>query len=460
MMFGDDAKTWLRRSGYWIPSTPSKDKRKQEVSHVFLDGGKAFVPPDKRGFVEGPDAGSYGFLDAYTMDLVAGRPLHVVERTFGPKGSYRMFADFDIALPEVSGDPEAFLMSTVERALSALPRDSPMRSPFVVCTRRWRDDKIGAHIIWSDEVRVNDAIATRLRDRWVGGVPPMPPPLESREKELPPLEGAREGARDQALPPLDEIIDASVYRRNGLRMPWSLKRGGHPSAAYAPTHHGRFDEDGRLEIKRIGPISTFDPSAIKPWLERASICAREDGGVTVVVDEELSRSSSCTSKASEAFASKKRPRDAIEDDDDASSFSLDDASITVLCGILSPLGYLDDGGRDALGARCKRSISGSSLLISSGSRRCRLAKREHTSNHVYFVATSDGKLAQRCHSTCTDCAGRSETISEKHGLDPALFASSSKKRATRKPPASCVRPSATAASDAAARWLKRAGFER
>ena len=144
------------QSGFWIRSSD----RDTMPSHVMLSGGKARVPPEHRS-----DAGS-PFLAAVASEVVAGRPMHLVERTFAG-GTYRMFADFDVKADRAEG-AEAALEAMVRRALSPEGLPEALRTyPIVVCTRKWRDGKIGAHFTWGDALRVDDDRALALRDAWV-----------------------------------------------------------------------------------------------------------------------------------------------------------------------------------------------------------------------------------------------------------------------------------------------------
>ncbi|KAG1669795.1 hypothetical protein FOA52_001625 [Chlamydomonas sp. UWO 241] len=153
----------LRERGWWVAASKTAD---HTLTHVFLDGGSASVCTSAEA--------QAALAAAYVHDAARNVPLHVVERTIRG-GSYRMFADFDVALLADTGFPELHpvrdIKRIVEYAIDHLPPEL-RRGSIVVCLRESHASarlptKLGAHLIWSDELRVDDAIAARLRDAWV-----------------------------------------------------------------------------------------------------------------------------------------------------------------------------------------------------------------------------------------------------------------------------------------------------
>jgi hypothetical protein len=154
------------------------------------------------------------------------------------------------------------------------------------------------------------------------------------------------------LPAEGRWIDSSVYR-TGLRMLWSRK--GPASAAtdfYEPLHDG------------VAPSLE--------WLHTCSLWPKADAR-----------------DLTQEYEVVDVPRAPSHTD----TFGIED---------LLPLEY---------GACRLRNVSRSerSVVLSSTSKYCANVGREHRSNHVYFVATSDG-VFQRCHCACDDLRGRREGL--------------------------------------------------
>lgn len=376
---------WLKRRGLWV-SAAADSSSIRPVTHVFLDGGKASIvrPEDREAF-----------MAVYAKNVAAGRPMHAVERTVG--ASYRMFVDIDLPLP-----PEATpasccsrqqhrhtLIDVVRAALSSAPPELRV-GRVSVCTRSAHDQKTGAHLVWSDVARVDDRTAAALRDVWVDAL----------------LLAGDEFASFGSLVAIDwnSVIDASVYRRNGLRMPWSLKRGGSALAAYVPTHVATWDAGGVLSLRED------DERDVLARLRCASIDADASDSATsasAALVDACSRA-----PAGKTQANKKRPAKGRKSDPAAHGEQEDDRVIVVLtaddraaiAGALPATLYADC----EVGLRCRRnSERGGGITVSCTSRYCQAVGREHGSNHVFFdiVPPSPSerrvRIVQRCHK-CPD----------------------------------------------------------
>jgi hypothetical protein len=86
-------------------------------------------------------------------------------------------------------------------------------------------------------------------------------------------------------------------------------------------------------------------------------------------------------------------------------------------------------------------------VVPVNSRRCHIAGREHSANHVYLVLFMDGRVAQRCHSAA--CAGREHTLPQLHHTLASLL--QKKKTAASTAPL----PAKTRGAHGAAFWLAR-----
>ena len=377
---------WLIKSGHWIYSTD----RATVPSHVMLSGGKIAIPANMRSDPDSP------FLLSMARDIVENRPIHVVERTF-VRGTYRMFADLDIPREDPADAPE-FLMALLDRAIGALPEDLCV-FPIVICTRKWYDGKIGAHLVWSDELRVTDEHAMDLRNVWIDAL----------------------GEEDREF--WEKTIDDAVYHRNGLRMPWSLKKNGHPDAAYVPTHVVLEDASN---VERIDPhlthhVEARDVHEVAKWLSRASIHALEaDANASASASARKRKVVTAPPKSGLHRKSNNKDNAHLPDGD---SFMLSEEDALELIQVL-PKAY---GIREtsSIGARCKKIGGGKSILVSARSRVCAIAGREHSANHVFFDLKNDGTVFQRCHSS--KCEGKTvELKGIYHALSDDHFAEKDK----------------------------------
>ena len=386
---GTTMNAWLKQRGLWRSATDGGDKG--IVTHVFLNGGKASVER-----AEDREA----FLRVYASDVVAGRPLYAVERTVG--ASYRMFVDLD--LPTDRGD-HRMILEIVRVALSRAPAELRV-GEVSVCTRSAHEGKIGAHLVWSDLVRVDDERAMALRNAWVDALTLGEPTLDEQQQQ----QEQQQKQQQQKVVDWDKTLDASVYRRNGLRMPWSLKRGGSQLAAYVPTHVASW-RDSRLEIDRWeDDAHDLLEDDIYARLVRCSIAASDWDDARNSDPKKRKRSESCTgsssgkskaSKGSDNIELSSEEREAIRD--------------------ALPR---DLYGDCEVGLRCFRWTRGEStgLSVSSTSRHCQAEGRAHRSNHVFFELfkkKGTGKngivvVHQRCHKCAEACV-------ETRILDPSAM---------------------------------------
>jgi hypothetical protein len=82
---------WLKKRGYWVPySNIDNGGKKQPLTHVFLNGGKASVP----------DSARREFNEKYVDSLLSGHDQFAVERTVGDV--FKMFVDIDIKSPQMT----------------------------------------------------------------------------------------------------------------------------------------------------------------------------------------------------------------------------------------------------------------------------------------------------------------------------------------------------------------------
>ena len=371
---------WLRSKGYWIDGQADKSAR-ASLTHVFLNGGKACLPPEARA----------EFLDVYARIVASGgaSSLYAVERS---GTTYRMFADMDVPLPEgtTNAEGDALIREILGVALANVP--TVLRAGDVtLCSRPSSGGKVGAHLIWSDALRVDDGQALDARATWVASCA---------------------AAADRF--DWDSIIDAAVYKRNGLRMPWSMKRGGDQRSSYRPECKYRFPpQDGEPVV-----VDTFDAVAgmadereVRRWLEMTTLAGEGHG---VGKEEEVQRQ-------------RKKRRAAVEGGGGGgagvgeggaggraggragggASASSSSSSSPLLARDEARLRAVLPAPYEGC-AFTNASVGEASVAISTDSRYCLNAGREHTSNHVFFVVKRDGALYQHCYSS--KCKGASQRV--------------------------------------------------
>ena len=328
---------------------PAGERR---LTHVFLNGGRARVPDEHRP----------GFLDAYAQDVEDGVPLYAVERTAAFGGVYRMFADLDVKAPPPPPDDDAAaprekkqarMRRLLAVALECVPPEL-RKGSVTVCYRRGGADasgKTGAHMVWSDAVMVDDAIALEARRRWV--------------------------ARCVATDPntcWEDVIDAAVYRNSGLRMPWSRKRGDDKDADpsfYVPkvvVTYGEGDD---------APDVVSEPTlGVREWLDRASIFP---------------------GPATQFLTTVAVPRGTAPRRDAAHPSGADDDAFDV-----ESVRHMLPPEYEGVALNRTRRRDDGSVSIMTDSRYCMSAMREHSSNHVYFVLSAVTGALHQCCFSCRD----------------------------------------------------------
>lgn len=349
------AERSARDSGQGDPPRP--------MTHVFLDGGRLSVWPPS-------DELDREFASAYAQELISRRPTYLVERTLRG-GTYRFFADFDIKGPSRgcgdtgdTGDtgnsnssaPQPSLEAIVLESMAGLPEDL-RRGSIAVCVRTTTadDGKRGAHLIWDDSARVTDAEALELRDAWVAR-----------------LGGGR----------WEDVIDAAVYRCNGLRMPWALKgsRMSSVESWYVPA----------LQIAWRGGEWSSEPIPEAP--DRTTLI-------------ELVARCSIRARPS-SMAPPRTPALGRPNPSDLAAIESIEQAVAA---------YWGEGVARSL-RRCSAGSTGACAVYACNSRRCFIKGGEHRGNHVYFtlrpcVNRCYAELSQHCHSErCRDSFVRISTI--------------------------------------------------
>lgn len=217
---------WLKRHGWLLPHA-SEGK----PTHLLLDGGKARVPDESAG----------AFLNAYAIAVVQGSRPSVVElRT----PVFKLFLDLDIKVPAGAALDTDVMVSILQ---ARVPQFFCVEEPrAIVCTTDPQDreehTKQGRHVVWTN-VFVTPPLALAFRDAVVADL----------EEQLP-------GA---CAVPWASVVDACVFRANGLRMPFSEKgRGG--TSVYTPVEVWSGAEREPITV-------AAGVSAMRKWVHELSI---------------------------------------------------------------------------------------------------------------------------------------------------------------------------------------------
>lgn len=338
---------WLRGRGYW--QTGAADGR--VATHLLLDGGKACVPPESHA----------AFLNAYAASVARfpqQRPCVVELRT----PVFRMFVDLDTRFATAEAAAAAARGGPgMRRVLAALADavcpDGGERALVCAASEPTRHDdgvKHGFHVVWPD-VLVTAATALELRRRMIDRLR-----AEAPEASL------------DLVASWDAVVDASVFRSNGLRMPWSGK--------------GRGDQRFYQLRWVLGADGELQPA------EAASVSAMRDA---------LRQLSIRTFDA--------QPTLCLVGDDEAAAAVGDGDGVVprALAAYAHVLPALDA----ALPAQfCGQRFTGlmaadHCFMLRSTSRYCFNLGRHHRTNNVYFALTRRG-VSQRCYCRCETAEGR------------------------------------------------------
>ena len=348
--------------GWSVPRMPVGAKDERPLTHVFLNGGKLSVWPPC-------DETDQVFADAYAQEVVSGRPVYAVEKVLRG-GTYRFFADFDVVAARLGTlDTQGIgIEDLVRTSLEHLPIEL-RRGVAIACIRKSSSSssskqKSGAHIIWDDSVRVGDKDAMRLRDAWVANL---------------------EQSSSSSGVCWSSIIDAAVYKNNGLRMPWSLKcTQQQQESHYVPA----------FECVMEAPEAPEAPEAAPPCFRRLPPC-RDAAQISAMVRRCSIRARPCPSDAASAAA-------ASAAEEERWLLDVPDPITGVPESIETAVAHYWGQGA---AASLKRKPCG---VISCDSRRCYIKGGEHTSNRVYFVLGACPnrayvQLLQYCYSErCKD----------------------------------------------------------
>lgn len=348
---------WARERGYRGGDRPGHSGR---PTHLLLDGGKLFVP----------DESNAAFLNAYAASLVRHpdrRPCVVELKT----QVFKMFVDADVRFRDQERASEFYEMTggvgdVVRRVADVVQKLSDDRHAtclVCVCSECKADGdavKLGCHLVWPDllvdadtavalRAKALEALADLRHDCW--GIVP----------------------KREAGSPWEDVVDSTVYRSNGLRMPWSGKGRG-DDRHYLPKY--KFSLGRGLEGIQVGTLSSLREHlhalSIRSFAREPTLALAPPPGTSPATTED-------------------------EFEGRQESLEANGPALALVDQALPP---------QFTGQRFVRLLVGEhACLLRSTSRFCFNLGRSHRSNNVYFVVTRRG-VCQRCYCRCETSDGR------------------------------------------------------
>lgn len=369
---------WLRGRGYWV------QRRGEDTTHLMMDGGMARVPDDAHA----------AFLNAYAASLVRhpSTPPCLVELK---TPTFKMFVDLDTRFP-AGTTPQAALealapaLAVVWRVVAqanAEAAEAVVCAPTQPKVEAGGAHKVGFHVVWP-EVLVEAPTAVALRQLMVDALAEeVAPPEGDTHATTASEQGAaahEQGTQGTAArgKPYDwaTIVDASVYRANGLRMPWSAK-GRHDARVYRPAA----TMAAAVELQPVAPIEGV--AALREWVRRLSIRTHLPATLTLVAPP----------AAVDAGAPAAAPMTAM-------SLAQYADALPALAAAL-PVQFLGQRFTAVVQPSSGADAQPHSFLLRSTARYCFNLGRAHRTNTVYFVLTRRG-VHQRCYCRCETTEGR------------------------------------------------------
>lgn len=321
----------------------------------MMDGGVLSVPFDKL-----PD-----FNTMYINAIASGEELFIVEQK---TSTYNFFVDIDYK------DSTPLTVEEIEEVCK------------VICDKVKRHGGRDCLVCVAPPKPVKDKIKTGIHLNWHRFCVDQASAIALREHILVALYTAKPGID------WNEIIDAAVYgditrgsRGSGFRMPWSNKKAkceacqGRGCGGCGGT--GKITQVAYLPVfvYRHGPLSMLQRVSQEPcveFLDMATVRTNAPTHATVMPPGRVIKEG-CFSKA--------QMKDEINDD--ATRATLE----TFIKKHMK-------GQQNACITKIFKSKN--HFLVSTNSRFCENLRREHGSNHVWFIVGPDGTIAQKCFCKC------------------------------------------------------------
>jgi hypothetical protein len=330
------------------------------LSHVLMDGGVLSVPFDKLN----------SFHEKYIEAIKGGERLYVVEQK---SERYNFFVDIDYK------DREPLTLDEIKDICK------------IICDKVKRHGGRECLISVAPPKPCGELTKTGVHMNWPGFVVDQDSAIALREHILIALSKARGRTTDW-----NEIIDAAVYgnasrktKGSGFRIPWSHKKAKHGACdgrGCSGCERGKIDQLPYLPIYvyHHGPLSSImrigqDPSL--DILKMAVVRTNEPQTTHVVPPSTVLKEGSFTAT---------QTKDEVRDDE--------------LRGMIEEFirKNMEGQGQAYIPKVFKKNDT---YLVSTTSKYCENLKREHGSNHVWFIV-SGKTIIQKCFCLCETLRGR------------------------------------------------------
>jgi hypothetical protein len=349
------------------------------LSHVLMDGGVLSVPFDKLNM----------FHEKYVEAARRGEKLYVVEQK---SERYNFFVDIDYKSEEPLG------LDDIKDICK------------IICDKVKRHGGRDCIISVAPPKPCGDQIKTGIHLNWFGLVVDQVSAVALREHILIALLTSKGDVE------WNQVIDASVYgsatrktKGSGFRMPWSYKKAKHDTCngqGCSGCDGGKIDQLAYLPIFRYvyGPLSSIIRIEQDPTLEILNMSVvRTDAPQNTVVE-------SPSSRIREGTFTVAQTKDELRDEKIKSE---------VEAFVQTNL----EGQRNATVTKIFKHRN--CFLVSTNSKYCENLKREHGSNHVWFII-SGKEIVQKCFCECETLVGRRDGFCKdfcgrRHGLPKPLI---------------------------------------
>ena len=349
------------------------------LSHVLMDGGVLSVPFDKLN----------DFHEKYVASVKKGERLYVVEQK---SETYNFFIDIDY------------------KDESSLDLDEIKDICKVICDKVKRHGGRDCLISVSPPKKCGELTKTGVHMNWPGFVVDQSSAIALREHVLVALSKAKKNLD------WNEIIDAAVYgnaarktKGSGFRMPWSYKKAKHDACdgqGCSGCERGKIDQLAYLPVfvYRNGPLSTILKVGQEPTLDilkMAVVRTNEPQTTHVEPPSTVLKEGSFTEAQTKDEVHDEELRDKIE------KF------------IRSNM----EGQSNAYVPKIFKKRD--TYLVQTTSKYCENLKREHGSNHVWFII-SGKTILQKCFCLCETLRGRRDGFCKdfcgrRHQLTPQII---------------------------------------
>jgi len=350
------------------------------LSHVLMDGGVLSVPFDKLN----------EFHEQYVCAVKRGEKLYVVEQK---SERYNFFVDIDYK------DESSLDLEEIKSVCK------------VICDEVKRHGGRDCLISVAPPKPCGDLVKTGVHLNWPGFVVDQTSAVALRDHILVALSKAN-GAVDW-----NEIIDAAVYgnasrktKGSGFRMPWSYKKAKHDicgGQGCTECEKGKVDQVAYLPlfVYRPGPpLSAILQIGQEPTLDILKMAVvRTDEPQTIHVEPP-----SITVK--EGSFTREQMKDEVHDDE--------------------LKGKIEEFIRSNLEGQSNAYVpkifkKKDTYLVQTTSKYCENLKREHGSNHVWFII-SGKMILQKCFCLCETLRGRRDGFCKdfcgrRHQLTPTII---------------------------------------